>query len=81
MPLIFSNERDTYSILTILHHPLTETPGERGIRDSGISLYCLMASASSSKDSKLFANLSDSLSASALLKGNNVLRNNGRCRD
>lgn len=75
MPLIFSSERDPYSIFIILHHMFTETSEEHGIRDSSIFFYRLMAFALSGKDGKLFAKLSDSLSASALLKGNNVLRN------
>lgn len=72
--LIFSEGRDTYSIFIILHHMLTETSKEQGTRDS-VSFYRLMVSVLSSKDGKLFAKLSGSLSASALLKGNNVLGN------
>lgn len=75
MPLIFSTARDIYSVFIILHHTPTETSEEHGIRDSSILFYRPTAFASSSKDGKLLAELSDSLSASALLKGNNVLRN------
>lgn len=54
---------------------LMETSEEHSIKDSSVLFYSLMAFALSGKDGKLFAKLSDPLSASAVLKGNNVLRN------
>lgn len=73
--LIFSNARDAYSVFIIMICPSTETSEEHGIRELSILFYHLIAFALSSKENKLFAKLSGSLSASAFLKGNNVLRN------
>lgn len=68
--LIFSEGRDTF---IIPHHMFMETSKERA---SGTQYFILSsAGVLSSKDGKLFAKLSGSLSASALLKGNSIGRN------